>query len=418
MLSERILFPILLVALTGFTFGWFFQVSDGYGFIVYFFLVVIAALAVFPFFARRAAGALTSQLYFVALLAKFAASAARYWMITDLYGRGDALLYDRGGKVIAEILRLGDYSIIDQWRTGTTSLQYLAGFLYTVLPESLEGVFLLFSFFAFLGSLFFLLAFRTAFPKKDPTAYAALVLFLPSILFWPASLGKDATTFFGFGIVAYGVALLWVKHAPQGLIWMAAGVAPVFMVRPHMVGFFVITAGVAAVWSLFGSMRGVLIRVAGIVLVCALGYYVLQFNAELLFGSELEEVSTTKIVDLYETRQRSTRTGKSKFTLPEATVVLAPVYVVGTVLFRPFPWEANNPAMALTALENLFFLWLFIKRRKVFWENLKLTRLNMLLALCLFFSLGVMAYQSGTSNLGIIARQRVQFLPYLFMLFM
>ena len=40
------------------------------------------------------------------------------------------------------------------------------------------------------------------------------------------------------------------------------------------------------------------------------------------------------------------------------------------------------------------------------------------LELGIFLSLGIMAFQSGTGNLGLISRQRVQFLPYLFMLFM
>ena len=74
--------------------------------------------------------------------------------------------------------------------------------------------------------------------------------------------------------------------------------------------------------------------------------------------------------------------------------------------------------MAVTALENVFFLWFFVSRGKVLWANLKLSRKNMLLALCVFLSLGIMAFQSGTGNLGLISRQRVQFLPYLFMLFM
>jgi hypothetical protein len=418
MRDERILLPLFLAAMAGCAFGWFFQVRDGYGFIVYLSVVLVSAFAVYPYFAKRAAGTLTIELYVTALAAKIAASAARYWTIIDLYGSGDAMRYDAAGGHIAETLRLGEYAILDQWRVGTTAVEFLTGFSYAILPQSLEGVFLLFSFLAFLGSCFFLLAFRAAFPERDPGAYAAVVLFLPSILFWPASLGKDAVTYMGFGVIAYGVARQWVSHAPHGILYVAAGVAPIVMVRPHSAGIFVVAAGIAALWSLFGTTRGMFTRIAGILLIGILGYYVFQVNAAFLLGSEVEELTTTKAVEFYERRKVSARSGGSAVDMPTELQAFSPLYVVVTVLFRPFPWEARSPAMAVTALENIFFLWFFVSRGKVLWANLKLSRQNMLLALCVFLSLGIMAFQSGTGNLGLISRQRVQFLPYLFMLFM
>jgi hypothetical protein len=415
MRDGRALLPLFLAGLAGSVVGWFFQVRDGYGFLAYLFIVFIGAFALYPYFGRRAAGALTVELYATALVVKIAASAARYWTITELYGRGDAMRYDQAGTRLAEALRLGELSILDQWQIGTTAMEFLAGFGYAILPQSLEGMFVLFSWLAFLGSLFFLLAFRAAFPQKDAGGYAAVVLFLPSILFWPASLGKDAVTCLGLGLAAYGVARQWVQHAPHGILYVLAGVATIVMVRPHSAGLFVIAAGLAALWSLFGARRGLAMRLAGGVLIGVLGYYVLVVNAGFLFGRRIEELSAAEVTELYEHRQQSTRAGGSAVDMPAPA--LAPLAVVVTVLFRPFPWEARNPAMGVTAVENLFFLWFFVARRKLLWPNLKLTRANMLLALCLFFSLGIMAFQSGTSNFGIIARQRVQFLPFLFMLF-
>jgi hypothetical protein len=418
MRDERALPAVFLAALAGFVIGWYFQVRDGYGFFVYLFLVFVLASAVYPYFARRASGVLTVELYATALLAKLAASSARYWMVTDLYGRGDAMRYDLAGAQIAETLRLGEYAILDQWRVGTTAMEFLAGVCYAVLPQSLEGMFVLFSFLAFVGSLYFLLAFRSAFPGKATDAYGSIVLFLPSILFWPASLGKDAVAFLGLGLVAYGVARQWVRHAPHGVLYVAAGVASIVMVRPHTAGLLVIAAAAAALWSLFATTRGLAVRLVGGALIAVIGYYVLVVNADFLFGREIEEVTTAEVTELYEHRQLSTMAGGSAVAPPAATPVLALLLVPVTVLFRPFPWEVASPAMAVTALENAFFLWFFVARRRSFWANIRLTRVNMLLALCLFLTLGIMAFQSGTSNLGIIARQRVQFLPYLFMLFL
>ena len=64
--------------------------------------------------------------------------------------------------------------------------------VYTVIgPITLAG-FLVFSSFAFWGAYLLYRAFRIAVPNGDARRYALLVFLLPSMLYWPSSIGKEA----------------------------------------------------------------------------------------------------------------------------------------------------------------------------------------------------------------------------------
>ena len=61
-----------------------------------------------------------------------------------------------------------------------------------------------------------------------------LVLFLPSLLYWSSALGKDAWSVMGLGICSYGVARVMTQKRFSGLLILAAGLAAVVLVRPHV----------------------------------------------------------------------------------------------------------------------------------------------------------------------------------------
>jgi hypothetical protein len=84
-------------------------------------------------------------------------------------------------------------------------------------------------------------------------------------------------------------------------------------------------------------------------------------------------------------------------------------------LLRPFPWEVSNPLVLLSAAEVLVFWGLLLQRRDRFallfnlWRQSRLLRLLFpLVAVLIFF------YGGFVSNLGILARQRVVILPFMF----
>ena len=87
-----------------------------------------------------------------------------------------------------------------------------------------------------------------------------------------------------------------------------------------------------------------------------------------------------------------------------------------TVLFRPFPWEAHNAQALVSSLECLLMLGIFVSS----WPRLKrlptLMRQRPYVTFSLIYLLLFVYAFSSFGNFGILARERVQVLPFLFVL--
>ena len=54
------------------------------------------------------------------------------------------------------------------------------------------GGYLVFAFMSYIGMVFFWLAFKRALPELPDLRYLQVLMLLPSLAFWPASIGKDS----------------------------------------------------------------------------------------------------------------------------------------------------------------------------------------------------------------------------------
>ncbi|HWR57315.1 MAG TPA: hypothetical protein VN328_00380, partial [Thermodesulfovibrionales bacterium] len=318
---------------------------------------------------------------------------------------------------ISSLLSAGDFSVLKGFKTGTAGLDLFTGIVYSFFPHNMEGAFLLFAAFAFVGSVFFYRAFVLAFPDSTNTLYRIIIFFLPSILFWPSSLGKDALVFFGLGLIAYGLVLLMRKGSVRGLIWVSVGLAALLLVRPYTAGFLILAAGIANIFVPNRTSRGSLglWLLSGCLLV-VIGFFVVQQSADFLADSGLKEFSWQGLMDFYQSRKASSTVGGSRTDLPLVSTLFGPLYAIVTVLFRPFVWEVHNPQALLASLESFLFIVLMFKRRRLLFSRIRNMPRDPLIAFLIIFSIVMILIQTTTGNLGIIARQRVQFLPFLLML--
>jgi hypothetical protein len=346
-----------------------------------------------------------------------AAPLLRYWMAFGLYGGStDAIDYHQWGVQFAPLFRHGIYSDLGRI-SGTRFIQILTGQVYAVTGPTLLGGFMVFSWLSFLGMYLFYRAFRIAYPDGDGHRYALLVFFFPTILFWPSSMGKEAFMMLTLGAATLGAAQL-LSGRFRGLVWLVLGVWGAAIVRPHMA--LIVGAGLlvaAPLGVLAGgadSHRRLRGRLGGAVLVVAmlLAGPTLIGVAEKFFGLQSLNAQTAQDV-LDETTRRSGETG-STFT------AVSPANPVGfalsgvTVLFRPFPFEVRNVQAMLTSLEGLSLLALCI---------LSLGRLARLplallrrpyLAFAVVYTCAFIFAFSSVVNFGILARERSQLLPVLF----
>ena len=66
-------------------------------------------------------------------------------------------------------------------------------------------------------------AFTIAIPDGNRRSYARLLFFLPSMLYWPSSIGKEAWMLFTLGLAAFGTARLLTGRTWRGLALAGVG---------------------------------------------------------------------------------------------------------------------------------------------------------------------------------------------------
>ena len=83
-----------------------------------------------------------------------------------------------------------------------------------------------------------------------------------------------------------------------------------------------------------------------------------------------------------------------------------------TVLFRPFPFEVGNVQSLLTAGEGVFLMWLVWRSRRRFANLWHEMRYSPYVSYAMGIALSFIYAFSAFSNFGILARQRVQVMPF------
>ena len=131
----------------------------------------------------------------LALIVRFAGSVARYQSIFAVYGgSGDASVYDHNARRLAPLYWAGHFNASVGWPhfIGAGFIIVVTAIIYMLIGPTLVGGFFVYAWFSFIGLVLAYRAFRIALPHGDHRRYLVLLFFLPSLLFWPASIGKTA----------------------------------------------------------------------------------------------------------------------------------------------------------------------------------------------------------------------------------
>jgi hypothetical protein len=287
-------------------------------------------------------------------------------------------------------------------------VRYLAGLVEVFTFEDEFATFVVFSLLGFIGSILFVMACRTALPAVDTKRYALLLLFWPSLVYWPSSIGKESVVLLALGTVAYGGAKL-LRGEMRGLAITAVGLLGVALVRPH-VALIAMTALVIAV--IVGARgRGAMSTVVRLALIAALvvGGSVASDEVEAL--SDIDGLNPTGLsaaLDLVNTRSSQ---GGSHFEAARIDGITEYPWGFVTVLFRPFPQEASSTPMLMTSLEALVLAALVVAAIPRLMAALRTIRNEAYLAYALSFTVVFVYLFSALGNFGILARQRAMTIP-------
>jgi hypothetical protein len=348
-----------------------------------------------------------------ALILKLAAAVAIYFVVSDVYGGiADATGYYNEGVRLSEGFRFGDFSGLESF-TGTNFIRFLTGLLFSIIGTTKLGGFVVFSWLGFLGLFFFYRAFVTAVPEGRVRSYALPLFFLPSLLFWPSSIGKEAWMIFSLGIAALGGARMLSGQTLSGLIQGGVGLWLAALVRPHVAGLIAVAL---AAGFLLQAPRKELRQLAPVIKILATGAVVLVALFFVVGGDRfLQErgIDTEQGLTntLYQITGRTTRGGSVFRPSVLESPGRAPVAAV-TVLFRPLLGEEHNTLAVVAALESSFLLVLSLLRIRWILAAFRSIRRQPYVGFALAFTFLFILVFSGVANFGILVRQRIQLTPF------
>jgi hypothetical protein len=386
------------------------------------FLLPILLAASWPAFlrqARRERDARLAQLLMLALVLKLFGSLVRYWIAIHVYeGVADAIQYHQVGADLARRFAAGHFDTGLSSLSSTDFIRFFTGVIYTVTGPSIYAGFLLYSWLAFWGMFFLYQAFTIAVPDGNRRSYARLLFFLPSMLYWPSSIGKEAWMLFALGLAAKGTARLLTGRTWGGLVLAGTGLWLATLVRPHVGGMAALGLLVAYLLARPPrrlGMLGAVIKLFGLAVLLVVAVVLLGQIQRYLLDKGIDPAEGVNSV-LAESARR-TSGGGSGFQAPStSTSLLGLPYATVTILFRPFPFEAHNAQAAVIALESTLLLCLTVARSRTIWRAVRHLRRWPYVAFVVVYTAGFVVAFASISNFGILARERVQLLPFFFVL--
>lgn len=348
----------------------------------------------------------------IGFLAKLFSTWARHWMVAVLYGGGDAFRYHLVGTQLAQEWRhTGVPPLTGHGSFGTQVVEAVTGATFALYTPDLLTGFLMFSMLAYGGQLMFYAAFRHWAGPHQLRPYALLILFLPSFVFWPSSLGKDALVFFALGGAAYFASrLLWGLRL-RWLVGLTPFLVVLGLIRIHIAALIVIGLVGAALLarSPRGTNGGVLRKLMIIGVFVGAGALVFQLFPD-IFGVDL---TSTEEIDSFaaDVVRRTSERG----TVAAGEAVSGPSQVPGAialVLFRPYLWEAVELQHFFAAAETSLILGLTIWKLPAMVRSWRSWRANGYVVFSTLYTVAFAVAFSVVRNLGIIARQRGQVLAF------
>lgn len=348
----------------------------------------------------------------LAYLAKIVASLARYAVLMVLYdGIGDATGYHQFGIELVHAWRSLEAPPMD---IGTQVVRAITGLFYVPYVPTMLGGFFIFATIAFLGQLLFYAAFRRSVAPRRLPWYAAAVFFLPAIVYWPSSIGKESLMYLFIGLAAYGAAGLFRAFRPAWLALFAVGVAGCAVIRPHIAVLLTVALVLTLVISRWRAASGrvwrriLAIGGVAIVLLVAGNLAVRWFGLDLTSGSDIFNQAESVVANV----EQNTAQGGSIAKGGRITTPLEFPAGFLKVMFRPLPYEAHNLQALASSLEASLILVLVLWRLVPMIRNSWRIRRDPYLMFAALFTLGFVVAFSSFNNLGLMARERAQVMPF------
>ncbi len=347
----------------------------------------------------------------VAFAVKLIGSGVRYLTLTVVYsGVGDAGGYYGRGIQYNDVWRAFQIPDLAVGSAGTTFTSKAAALLFTPYEPTMLGGFFLFATVAFIGQILLYLAFRRALPRARIRWYAAAVFFWPSLVFWPSSIGKESLMLLFIGMIGWGAAHLLTRYRLRWLIVIAAGLAGAGAIRLHIAALFGVALAAAILLGAAPKVKAAQARRLALMIASGIAVVMLVSLASASLGVD---VSGEDLDPFLSDLERNTQQGGSAVEGEAVRSIQDVPAAALRTLYRPLLNETVSLQTLLSAVEGTVLLVVSLLALPWIVRNLARVRRYPYLIFCL---VAVSVYVVGFSaifNLGILARQRIQVLPFL-----
>ena len=385
--------------------------------------------------------------YTKGLFAKFGGAIALCLVYQLYYQGGDTINYFLTAKAIAnmywknsgvffEMLIGGNWQEQKQYFDNTTGYSQFGASggpeifvsrlivpLYILASQSFIVTAILLAWICYSGIWRLYLLFNVQFPKLEKELSIS-ILFIPSVVFWGAGLLKDTITLSAVCWFSYDFFYFFIRNkysVGRGVKIFVASFL-LISIKPYI--FFALLPG-SIVWLLNEKLKKVkskLFRfIAGPLLISFglfSGIFALTKMGSFLGEYSVDNVLNKAVVSNFD--QKQDYYGGNSFDIgdfdPSIQGVLSKAHLAITAtLFRPFLWEARNPVMILSGLENTYILiltlFLIIKLKIsnffILISEQPLVLFSMMFSLFFAFSVGL-----ATSNFGTLVRLKIPCIPF------
>lgn len=354
-----------------------------------------------------------AQVMLIGFLVKIAGVSALMATVVHVYDSvGDVFYYYFTAASIADKHALTGHWTILQPYWSTNFIVMLTSWMMYVIGKSFQSLMVVYALFSYWGQYLFYRSFCIGFPNQDRRTAALFMFFLPSVVFWTSTIGKDAIVFFCIGLCCYGFARMSQAHDPSALLIVLVSLGGVMLVRPHVAGMLAISMGGAyLVTRNSGGSLGVAVKCIGVpTLLLASVYFVNQASSFM----ELKDVGGTG--------KRLERAGQVNLQVEGTKMGSSLTFrllAAPFLLFRPFPWEVRNPQMAICSIEGFTLMIFFWKRRKAVLPTMQRCRESPFFLFSWIYLVEFSFLFAGAmTNFGLLARERDMLIPVAVMTFL
>ncbi len=344
------------------------------------------------------------------LLLHLFAAPMQIWVVDHFYnGVADWLRYDNIGSVLASSYRHFDFSVPGKRLVGDGMVSAIAASVFAIIGINQVGAFLIFSFWSWLGLLFFYRAFSLTFAGANHRRYAILLFFLPSLIFWTADVSKEAIMTLSLGLAAYGAAKILARRR-GGFVLLIIGAVIGGVVRPNellllMAGFciamMVLPAGPRR--TLGGVRRIGALALLGLLLGLSI-YFTFHFLRSSGGSFSLQQISTT---------DKGSTAGYGSSNVNYSPGPKGFFHDIYTVLLDPLGYNAHGNGERLASVENFVILCVILSS----WRQLRIvvraSFARPYVLLSVIYSVGFIYTFAALGNLGLITRERTLLFPLL-----